>query len=77
MTRAVTRYKRNIPAETSSMSIGTIAIIAIIALVIYFIWKKKTSSTAGQYKNLESWNVTYNQDGLPTKIEIHRDATRT
>lgn len=32
---------------------------------------------AGTYRNTESWNVSYNEDGLPTKIEIHRDAVRS
>lgn len=74
--KSLVRYKRNLPAR-SSMSIGTIVGIAVIALIIYLILKRKSGSIAGQYKNLETWNVTYSQDGLPTKIEIHREATRT
>jgi len=27
-----------------------------------------------QYSNKEAWDVTYNDDGLPTKIVIHREA---
>jgi len=28
------------------------------------------------YANEESWEITWNPDGLPTKIEVHRNATR-
>ena len=76
--RSLTVYKRNLPAKrTGSMSIGVIIGIIVIGIIIYIFLKSKTSSTAGQYKNLETWNVSYNPDGLPTKIEIHREATRT
>ena len=61
----------------ASIPIGTILIIVIIGLVIYFIAKNKTSPITGQYSNKEEWDVQYNPDGLPTKIVIHRNAVRT
>ena len=29
------------------------------------------------YANEENWEITWSPDGLPTKIEVHRNATRT
>ena len=76
MTKSMVKYKRNLPARTTMSTTGTIAIIVLIALVLYFLLKNK-SGTIGQYKNLETWDVQYSPDGLPTKISIHREATRT
>lgn len=53
-----------------NMLIGILA----IGLLLWLILKNK--QTAGQYKNEESWDITYNVDGLPTKIVIHRNAVR-
>lgn len=35
------------------------------------------SRRATQYTNTEEWDVQYNQDGLPTKIVVHRKAVQT
>ena len=32
---------------------------------------------AGTYENAEEWDITWNREGLPTKVVIHRNATRT
>ena len=76
--RALTRYRRNLPARGMS---GTtlILIAAAIGLVIWFILKKQGISQGGigQYSNEEKWNIKYDRDGLPTEITIHRQATRT
>lgn len=32
---------------------------------------------AHQYQNEETWNITWSEDGLPIKVEIHRNATQT
>lgn len=32
---------------------------------------------AGLYKNAETWEITWSPDGFPTKVVIHRNATRT
>ena len=29
------------------------------------------------YANEESWDISWNQDGLPEKIVVHRNATKT
>lgn len=29
------------------------------------------------YANEESWEITWNEDGLPEKIVVHRNATQT
>lgn len=30
----------------------------------------------GSYTNAESWDITWSPEGLPLKIEVHRDARR-
>ena len=64
--------KSNPPAKIS----GTTLLIGavLIGLLIWFIFKSKPA--AAQYNNVESWDVSYNEDGLPTKITIHREAIR-
>ncbi|MBA7555202.1 hypothetical protein ES705_47858 [subsurface metagenome] len=32
---------------------------------------------AATYANEESWDITWNEDGLPEKIVVHRNATKT
>lgn len=78
-----TRSSVEIP--TSTLIVGLI----LIGVVAYFVFRntgnqrnqiagvQSMSPPSGQYKNLETWDVSYNDDGLPTKISIHRDATRT
>jgi len=68
--------KRNVALNNPgpNISIGTIAIVVLVGIVIYLIFKNRT---AGAYQNAESWDVQYNEDGLPTKITIHRDARRS
>ena len=34
-------------------------------------------SLAKKYSNEEKWDVTYNEDGLPTSVKITRHATET
>ena len=76
MTKNLVKYERNLPARSSGISTGTIVGIVIIGIILWFLLRRKTSPIAGQYSNKEEWDVTYNEDGLPTKITIHRDATR-
>lgn len=33
--------------------------------------------TAGNYTNKEEWDVEWNEDGMPVKITVHRDAHRS
>jgi len=30
-----------------------------------------------RYQNTETWDIEWNNDGLPAKVTIHRDATQT
>lgn len=76
---SMSRRSRNSGAITmrpSDMVVG----VVLIALIFYLLYRKglkPVNRDVGKYNNLEAWNVTYNADGLPTKIEIHREATRT
>ena len=79
MSRSLTRYRRNLPAKGIS---GTTLLLGalVIGLVIWFLLKKQGSISQGgigQYSNKEEWNVSYDKDGLPTRIVISRNATRT
>ena len=74
--RSLRIYKRNVPVRKTDIPIGTIIGAIIIGLVIYLIFRNKKTSSASQYLNKEEWEVSYNSDGLPTKIVIHRNATR-
>ena len=76
MKRNRSLVKRNTTLAGPKISLGTIAIIALVGFVVYLLWKSRSSS-AGNYRNEESWGVEYNEDGLPTKITIHRDAKRS
>lgn len=35
------------------------------------------SRSAKRYNNTEVWNIEWNEDGLPKRIEIHRDAVES
>jgi len=65
MGKALIKYEPN--------AAGGIVIILIIAVIIYFLTKNRQ---VGTYKNEEAWDVSYNADGMPTKIVIHRNAIR-
>ena len=70
--------RRNVAVSNpAGISLGTIAIVVLVGLVIYLIWKSRGTASAGSYRNEESWDVQYNLEGLPTKITIHRDARRS
>ena len=73
--RSLRAYKKNALTEKTNMPIGIIVGVIIVGLIVYFIFRNKISS-ASQYLNKEEWEVQYNSDGLPTKIVIHRNATR-
>jgi len=47
--------------------------LAIVGLIIWLIVRARQASA---YTNAEEWNVTYSEDGLPTKIVISRHAQR-
>jgi len=37
----------------------------------------KTPRNAHHYTNEETWDIEWNEDGLPKKVTIHRDAVQT
>ena len=86
METSLVKYKRNLPARTTgtsetseASSFSWLLGLALVGLIIWLFVKNKSQGSAspvGQYLNEESWDVSYNEDGLPTKITIHRNATR-
>ena len=73
MKKSLVKYQRNLPAKTSGVTL--LIGVVIVGLILWFILKGKTTQ-ASTYNNVESWDVAYNEDGLPTKITIHREAVR-
>jgi len=70
MSRALVRRKQGI-----QISGETIIIIALAALVIWWIMKRQPA--AGQYLNEEKWSIDWDEKTmLPKTVTIHRNATR-
>ena len=74
MKRNKSLVKRNTALASPNISLGTIAIIALVGLVIYLIWKNRQKSTSGNYVNTKTWEIEVNSDGIPTKITKHVNA---
>ena len=74
-TRALTKYRRNLPAKKSN--VNWVIIIGLIALVVWLIIRNKSPAIATQYKNTETWDIEWTEDGLPKKVIIHRDAEKS
>jgi len=55
---------------TNPKSNTTIIFIIVVALLLYLLLKKKT-----QYNNAETWEIKWNEEGLPETVTVHRDAT--
>ena len=36
-----------------------------------------TTNEGHRYRNSETWDIVWNEDGLPSKVTIHRDAVQT
>ena len=72
--KALTKYKRSAPISKSS-NLNWVIGLALVGLVVWFLLKNKGAST--QYLNKEEWDISYDENGLPTKITIHRDARRS
>jgi len=75
MTKALTR-RRSLPAIRGFANQDLMLLVLLATVVLFFLLKSKPVSSIGQYTNKEEWSVSYNSDGLPTKIVIHRDAKR-
>ena len=79
MSKSLVKYKgnlRNLPDISEKSNFSWLLGLALIGLIIWLFVKNKGQSPVGQYLNEESWYVSYNEDGLPTKITIHRNAVR-
>lgn len=51
--------------------------VAVLGVLLILMTKKTAlAMPAGSYTNAETWNISYNSEGLPTTIEVHRDAKR-
>lgn len=72
MTKALTKYRGSSLATPSA---GTLILIIILAFIIWQVMKNR--QTVGSYRNAEAWEISYNSDGMPTRVIIHRDAKRT
>ena len=74
MKRNRSLVKRNTALAGTNISLGTIAIIALVGFVIYLIWKSRQKSTSGNYVNTKTWEIEVNSDGIPIKITKHVNA---
>ena len=61
--------KRNV-AVSNPINSTTLVMIIVVALILYFLLKKKT-----QYNNAETWDIKWNEEGLPETVTVHRNAT--
>jgi len=41
------------------------------------VWRTESKPEGKRYRNAETWEIKWNEDGLPSKVTIHRDATQT
>ena len=68
MRKSKSLIKNNPPMSGTTILFG----IAIIALIIWLVTRKTTvsgtPSIAGTYSNTKTWNIEYNEDGMPVKI---------
>ena len=71
MRRALAPYRRNPPARQQSY--GWVIGLALIGLILWLVMRQPRLGNVGQVRNKEEWEVTYNPDGLPTRIVIHRE----
>ena len=77
MRRQLAPYRRNSPAKRSTLSsLMPLLLLVGAALLIYFLFRKKAAPIAS-YLNKEEWEISYNEDGLPVKVTIHRDARQS
>ena len=54
---------------------GLIVVVGLVALVVWLLMRQKPiAQPLGTYLNKEEWDISYDKEGLPTKITIHRDA---
>jgi hypothetical protein len=39
--------------------------------------RREDEAIGKRYRNSETWNIQWSDDGMPIKVEIHRDAVQT
>jgi len=71
--KVASRNPVSVAATDNSLVI--IGAVLVIALLLWMLMKSRQAPST-QYQNEESWDVAYNEDGLPTKITIHRNAVQ-
>ena len=47
--------------------------LALVGLIVWLVMRNRGASI-GQYRNTKSWEITYNEDGMPIKIVKHVNA---
>lgn len=63
------------------MGKGTVLFLLILAgagllLLLPLMTRKQPGGTAATYKNTEEWEISWNSEGLPVKVIVHRKATQ-
>ncbi len=76
MNKSVVKYRRHLPAKSGFGGQELLILVLLAGVIIWVLTKQRTPTPIGQYSNKEEWSVSYNSDGLPTRIVIHRDAKR-
>jgi len=54
--------------------------LVLLGLVLLFLWLRSKAASPPPmltYQNTEEWEIEWNEDGLPTRIVIHRRAIRS
>jgi len=75
MRRTLARLGRRNRRKGQDLGVWVFA-LAGLALLLFLLNRKSQLPVAGTYRNSEEWEVSYNSEGLPTKISVHRDAKR-
>ncbi len=77
--KSLVQYRRNVPVKRAkgNSSLGWVIVAVVLTGIVVYLLVRKKTSIGTQYKNEESWDISYSVDGLPTKIVIHRDARQT
>ncbi len=70
MSRALTKYRGTGLSNQTTIIIGLI----VAGIIVYLLLKNRPAQASSQYSNAETWDVLWNEDGLPVKVTIHRDA---
>ena len=67
--RALTKYRSRHPAKMSGMTMLFLGAAAVF--VVWLIVKKRAASASEQQAKTKTWEIQYNEEGLPVKITKH------